>query len=91
MAGAIWVIGESTGAGLAKVSGEVATLARALGTQGKADRAIQILESYLREYPANTAAQEQLDSLRPPPAVPVSPPSSAPAAPAVSVTAAATR
>ena len=65
------------------------TLARALATQGKADRAIQILESYLREYPANTAAQKQLDSLRPPPAVPVSPPSSAPAAPAVSVTAAA--
>jgi tetratricopeptide (TPR) repeat protein len=65
------------------------TLARALAAQGKADRAIQILESYLREYPANTAAQEQLDSLRPPPAVPVSPPSSAPAAPAVSVTAAA--
>src|SRR5437899_337560 len=65
------------------------TLARALAAQGKADRAIQVLESYLREYPANTAAQEQLDSLRLPPAVPVNPPSSAPAAPAVSVTAAA--
>ena len=62
------------------------TLARALAAQGKADRAIQILESYLREYPANTVAQKQLDSLRPP-TVPVSPPSSAPAA-AVSVTAA---
>src|SRR6266403_5899487 len=65
------------------------TLARALAAQGKADHAIQVLESYLREYPANTAAQEQLDSLRLPPAVPVNPPSSAPAAPAVSVTAAA--
>jgi len=66
------------------------TLARALAAQGKADRAIQILESYLREYPANIAAQKQLDSLRPPPAaVAVSPLSSAPAAPAVSVTAAA--
>jgi tetratricopeptide (TPR) repeat protein len=62
------------------------TLAGALAAQGKADRAIQILESYLREQPTDTAAQKQLDSLRPPPAVPASPPSSAPAAPAVSVT-----
>src|SRR6266478_2351142 len=66
------------------------TLARALAAQGKTDRAIQILESYLREYPANTVAQKQLDSLRPPPAaVAVSPLSSSPAAPAVSATAAA--
>lgn len=64
------------------------TLARALAVQGKADRAIQILESYLRDHPADPAAQKQLDSLRPPPAVPASP-SSAPSAPAVSVTSAA--
>src|SRR6266403_1041087 len=63
-------------------------LARALAAQGKADRAVQVLESYLREYPANTAAQEQLDSLRPRQVLP-SGPSSAPAAPAVSVTPAA--
>jgi len=65
------------------------TLARAFAAQGKADRAIQILESYLREHPADIAAQKQLDSLRPPPAVPASPPSSAPAAPVVAVTPAA--
>jgi electron transfer flavoprotein alpha subunit len=35
MAGAIWVLGESTGTGLAKVSGEVATLARTLGKASK--------------------------------------------------------
>lgn len=69
-----------------RAAGVQPTLARALAAQGKADRAVQILESYLREHPADTAAQIQLDSLRPPPAVPVSPPSSAPAAPAVSVT-----
>jgi tetratricopeptide (TPR) repeat protein len=61
-------------------------LARALASQGKVARAIQILESYLRENPADTAAQEQLVSLRKPPAVPASPPTSAPATPAVSVT-----
>jgi predicted Zn-dependent protease len=49
-------------------------LARALVAQGKVDRAIQILESYLRENPADTAAQKQLDSLRTSPAVPTSPP-----------------
>jgi tetratricopeptide (TPR) repeat protein len=57
-------------------------LARALVAQGKTDRAIQILESYLREHSADTAAQKQLASLRTPPAVPTSP-SSAPATPAV--------
>jgi tetratricopeptide (TPR) repeat protein len=39
-------------------------LAGALVAQGKADRAIEILESYLREHPADTQAQEQLASLR---------------------------
>jgi len=63
-------------------------LARALAAQGKADRAVQVLESYLREHPADTAAQMQLDSLRPRQVLPSSP-SSAPAAPAVSVTPAA--
>ena len=59
-------------------------LARALVAQGKTDRAIEILESYLRENPADTAAQVQLASLRTPPAVPTNP-SSAPAVPTVSV------
>ena len=63
-------------------------LARALAAQGKADRAVQVLESYLREHPADTAARMQLDSLRPRQVLP-SGPSSAPAAPAVSVTPAA--
>jgi hypothetical protein len=48
--------------------------------QGEADRAIQILESYLRENPADTNTQIQLNSLRPPPAVPAISPSSATAA-----------
>ncbi len=61
-------------------------LARALAAQGKADRAIQILESYLREHPSDTAAQIQLDSLRPRQALPSGSPSSARAAPAVSET-----
>jgi len=59
-------------------------LARALVAQGKTDRAIEILESYLRENPADTAAQVQLASLRTPPAFPTNP-SSAPAGPTVSV------
>ena len=59
-------------------------LARALVAQGKTDRAIQILESYLQEHSADTAAQTQLASLRTPPAVPTNA-SSAPAAPVVSV------
>src|SRR6267378_108863 len=63
-------------------------LARALAAQGKADRAVQVLESYLREHPADTAARMQLDSLRPRQVLP-SGPSSAPAAPAVSLTPAA--
>jgi electron transfer flavoprotein alpha subunit len=37
MAGAIWVMGESSDAGLVKISGEVATLGRALGTASGRD------------------------------------------------------
>jgi len=59
-------------------------LARALVVQGKVDRAIQVLESYLRENPSDTAAQMQLASLRKPPAVRAD--SSAPTASAASVT-----
>jgi tetratricopeptide (TPR) repeat protein len=61
-------------------------LARALVAQGKADRAVQILESYLAEHPADTDAQKQLTSLRTPRDISAIPISSAPAAPAVSVT-----
>jgi tetratricopeptide (TPR) repeat protein len=69
-----------------RASGVRPVLAGAFVAQGKVDRAIQILESYLRENPADTAAQIQLASLRKPPAVPASTPSSDPEAPAVSVT-----
>jgi tetratricopeptide (TPR) repeat protein len=63
------------------------TLAGALAAQGQADRAIEILESYIRENPADSNAQKQLDSLRPHPVVlDISPLSSASAAPAVSIT-----
>jgi tetratricopeptide (TPR) repeat protein len=72
-----------------RAAGVQPLLARALAAQGKADRAVQVLESYLREHPADIAAQTQLASLRHPPAMPSGPPSSAPAAPAVSVTPAA--
>jgi tetratricopeptide (TPR) repeat protein len=72
--------------GQERAAGVRPTLAGALAAQGKADRAIQILESYLREHPADTAAQKQLSSLRTPPAVSVIPPSSAPATPGVSLT-----
>jgi tetratricopeptide (TPR) repeat protein len=61
-------------------------LAKALVAQGKADRAIQTLESYLREHPADTDAQKQLASLRTARDIPAIPLSSAAAAPAVSVT-----
>jgi tetratricopeptide (TPR) repeat protein len=61
-------------------------LARALVAQGKADRAVQILESYLAEHPADTDAQKQLTSLRAPRDISAIPLSSVPAAPAVSVT-----
>jgi len=61
------------------------TLAGALAAQGQADRAIQILESYIRENPADTNAQKQLQSLRPAPDLSAIS-SSAPAAPAVSIT-----
>jgi tetratricopeptide (TPR) repeat protein len=61
-------------------------LARALVAQGKADRAVQILESYLAEHPADTDAQKQLTSLRTPGDISAIPLSSVPAAPAVSVT-----
>jgi electron transfer flavoprotein alpha subunit len=37
MAGAIWVVGEASDGGLARISGEVATLARRLGTQSARD------------------------------------------------------
>jgi tetratricopeptide (TPR) repeat protein len=72
--------------GQARADGVRPTLAGALAAQGEADRAIQILESYLRENPADTKAQKQLNSLRPPPAVPAISPSSAAATPAVSAT-----
>jgi predicted Zn-dependent protease len=45
-----------------RAAGVRPTLARAFAAQGKVDRAIQILESYLREHPADIAAQMQLDS-----------------------------
>jgi tetratricopeptide (TPR) repeat protein len=60
-------------------------LARALAAQGKADRAIEILESYLREHPADPQAQKQLTSLRTLRDIPAIPLSSAAAAPAVSL------
>ena len=58
-------------------------LAEALVAQRKVSRAIQILESYLQEFPADAAAQTQLASLRTLAAAPPSQPSSAPAAPPV--------
>ena len=61
-------------------------LARALVAQGKTDRAIEILEAYLREHPADIQAQEQLVSLRTLRDIPANPLSSAAAAPAVSLT-----
>jgi tetratricopeptide (TPR) repeat protein len=64
-------------------------LARALVAQGEADRAVQVLESYLAEHPADTDAQKQLASLRTPGDISAIPLSFVPAAPAVSVTAAA--
>jgi len=39
-------------------------LARALVVQGNRERAIQVLESYLREQPADAEAQKQLTALR---------------------------
>ncbi len=75
--------------GQGRAAGVRPTLAGALAAQGETDRAIQILESYLRENPADTNAQKQLDSLRPPPTVAAISPSAAPATPAVSVTPAA--
>jgi tetratricopeptide (TPR) repeat protein len=61
-------------------------LARALVAQGKSDRAVQILESYLGEHPADTDAQDQLASLRTPRDIPAIPLSTVPAATAVSLT-----
>jgi tetratricopeptide (TPR) repeat protein len=61
-------------------------LARALVAQGKTDRAIEILEAYLREHPADIQAQKQLVSLRTLSDIPAIPLSSAAAAPAVSLT-----
>jgi len=55
--------------GQARAAGVRPTLAGALAAQGEADRAIQILESYLRGNPADTNAKKQLNSVRPPPAV----------------------
>jgi tetratricopeptide (TPR) repeat protein len=61
-------------------------LARALVAQGKTDRAIEILEAYLREHPADMQAQKQLVSLRTLRDIPAIPLSSAAAGPAVSLT-----
>jgi len=62
------------------------TLAGALAAQGQADSAIGILESYVRENPADSDAQKQLESLRPSPSLAASAPASVPAAMAVSIT-----
>src|SRR5882724_8816432 len=61
-------------------------LARALVAQGKTDRAIEILEAYLREHSADIQAQKQLVSLRTLRDLPAIPLASAAAAPAVSLT-----
>jgi len=40
-------------------------LARALAQRGDTERAIEILQTYLRDYPSDTAVIKQLDDLRP--------------------------
>ena len=72
-----------------RAAGVQPLLAGALAVQGKVARAIEILESYVRENPTDAAAQRQLAALRKPPAAPPSPASAAspaPASPAMSVT-----
>jgi predicted Zn-dependent protease len=54
-------------------------LARALAAQGNKERAIGVLQNYLRDWPADSAAQKMLDTLRPPA---VQPPAPAPTPPA---------
>ena len=68
-----------------RAAGVQPLLAGALAVQGKVARAIEILESYVRENPTDTAAQRQLAALRKPPAAPASPSAVAPPAPVASV------
>ena len=58
-------------------------LAQALAAQGNKERAVQVLQSYLKDHPENAGAQKMLDALRgaakqppsaPPPPAPASPP-----------------
>jgi tetratricopeptide (TPR) repeat protein len=63
--------------GRERAAGVQRILARALVAQGKTDRAVQVLESYLREHPADSATQKQLDSLRRRQALPSDPASAA--------------
>ena len=73
--------------GQQRAAGARPTLAGALAAQGKTDRAIQILEAYIRDNPTDISAQNQLDSLRPHSAfLDLSPLSSGSAVPTVSVT-----
>jgi thioredoxin-like negative regulator of GroEL len=69
-----------------RAAGVQPLLAGALAVQGKVARAIEILESYVRENPTDAAAQRQLAALRKPPAAPASPSAVALLAPAASIT-----
>jgi len=53
-------------------------LARALAAEGEKDRAVQVLQTYLKAHPENTGVQKMLDALKPPAAPP---PSAAPPQP----------